>query len=647
MSHGPADAAGAVDSDDLAEDDLTLTMPRVAPDEPRAVPSTPAPAPSPATDVPDADWADDDLTGAGSGRGQFASGLAAGLAAVPYLRAAIRRRLGLVCVFALVGLLLGVGYFKARPPAAKAEIEVYVTQAPGVEPQDAVLTDVALLQTRSLAALALKQLGLSETVTKFMGSFTAVSLTDKVLEIIVSAPTSADAVQRANVISTTFLHYRASLIAAQRQATVRQLNDQLAKGEQQVASLTNQVYAEQLLPASAERTDKLAQLNGSLATASANLTSLEGAVSSYEVGSESGNAQEVTGSYPLYKAAPLPPSKYRKADIYAIGGLVAGLILGMVAAAAAALMSDRLRRRDDVANAVGAPVRLSVGPLKLKRSGLPGRREVTLSKALEAVGTVDVQRVAEHLRAAVPDRSDGAAALAVVAMDDPYAAVLPVLALALSCARAGGQVIIADLSAGTVAGQLLDFADPGVRIVTVDGEQIALAVPDAGDLVPMGPLPQRADEVAAHRSGTAAADRGSAGGGARPGRIVLGHGSAVQSTAGYQLAAAYQSADLMLTVVTLDPALGAQYLPTWATDAVVIVTAGESTATKIHSISEMTRLAGTTISCAILVGADKDDESIGLMPVSSREFETVTDTEAAPGPAEAGLEAHRADERRS
>ena len=51
-----------------------------------------------------------------------------------------------------------------------------------------------------------------------------------------------------------------------------------------------------------------------------------------------------------------------------------------------------------------------------------------------------------------------------------------------------------------------------------------------------------------------------------------------------------------------------EHLPTWGFDAVVIVTAGQSTATKIHSVSEMTRPAGTDISGAILVGADKSDE---------------------------------------
>ena len=209
----------------------------------------------------------------------------------------------------------------------------------------------------------------------------------------------------------------------------------------------------------------------------------------------------------------------------------------------------------------------------------------------------------------------GASALAVIAMDDPFAAVVPVLALALSSARAGGHVVLADLTAGAKVGRLLGFAEPGVRIVTVDGEQFALAVPDRTALAPLGPLPLPAEPAAGQPTSSGAfTDRGNASGSQHTGRGTAGQLSAVQSTAGYQLAAAFESADLMVTVVTPDVALGAEHLPTWATEAVVIVTAGQSTATKIHSVSEMTRLAGTPISCAILIGADQSDESIGTVP---------------------------------
>ena len=85
------------------------------------------------------------------------------------------------------------------------------------------------------------------------------------------------------------------------------------------------------------------------------------------------------------------------------------------------------------------------------------------------------------------------------------------------------------------------------------------------------------------------------------------------------LSASYASADLLLTLVTLDPALGGDYLATWATSAVVVVSAGQSSAERIHGVGEMIRLAGTRLDSVALIGADKSDESLGLTPRSDEE----------------------------
>ncbi len=67
----------------------------------------------------------------------------------------------------------------------------------------------------------------------------------------------------------------------------------------------------------------------------------------------------------------------------------------------------------------------------------------------------------------------------------------------------------------------------------------------------------------------------------------------------------------MRSLVTLDPAFGAEHLATWATDAVAVVTAGQSTAAKVRSVGEMLRLAGTRFESAVLIDADKNDETLG------------------------------------
>ena len=69
----------------------------------------------------------------------------------------------------------------------------------------------------------------------------------------------------------------------------------------------------------------------------------------------------------------------------------------------------------------------------------------------------------------------------------------------------------------------------------------------------------------------------------------------------------------MLSIVTLNPAFGGDYLRSWATDAVAVITAGQSTATRIHAAGEMIRLAGIRLGSVVVLGADRNDESLGTV----------------------------------
>ena len=83
------------------------------------------------------------------------------------------------------------------------------------------------------------------------------------------------------------------------------------------------------------------------------------------------------------------------------------------------------------------------------------------------------------------------------------------------------------------------------------------------------------------------------------------------------MSSACASADLLVTLVTLDPSVGAEHVATWATSAVAVVTAGRSSWAKIHAAGEMMRLAGLPMTSAVLVGADRTDESLGVTERSS------------------------------
>jgi hypothetical protein len=183
---------------------------------------------------------------------------------------------------------------------------------------------------------------------------------------------------------------------------------------------------------------------------------------------------------------------------------------------------------------------------------------------------------------AVPGSARNTAALTIVAVDDLKVPASSLAALAESSARQGKHVVVADLSSGAHAAKLLGAGDPGVHGVDAHGAHLVVAVPEPDDVAPIGPF---------------------GGGGAQAGR----------SSFTEAVATACDSASLLLTLATLDPALGGEHLATWAADAVAVVTAGRSSWTRIQAVGEMVRLSGMRLVSAVLIGADKTDESLGIV----------------------------------
>jgi hypothetical protein len=141
------------------------------------------------------------------------------------------------------------------------------------------------------------------------------------------------------------------------------------------------------------------------------------------------------------------------------------------------------------------------------------------------------------------------------------------------------KVVVADLCAGAPAARLLGATEPGVTWVNTGRNRLAVVIPGPDEIIPVGPL-----------------ERGSS-----------------RSEVSEDLKKACAASDLVLTLSAVDPSLGADHLAGWATDAVVVVAAGKASATRLHAVGELLRVAGLTFS-AVLVGADATDESLGLTP---------------------------------
>jgi capsular polysaccharide biosynthesis protein len=580
MGQGAADAAEGVDAGDWTpDDDQTVVFPRVDADIPRRKATDRAPAPAPEL-MPDSAWSIDDVI-AEHPAAELGRALIAGLTTLPYIGRAIRRRARMWCGAGLIGLVLGLAVFSVHPPAHKASVSLLITDGTNQNPMDAIFTEIALVQSRAVATPVVQSLGLHESVTKFLSSYTVSQVTDRVIGITASAPSPSEAVRRASAIATEFLTYQANLLRAQQQRVLSSMDAQIAGLNRQIATLDGQITADEPATgrsaarrASATQRAAVAQLDAERTRDLNAIAGLQQALSSYEVSNQLTNDQIISGSRILGAAAPSATSKLKSRPGYAIAGLAAGLAVGVGIVVVGALVSDRLRRRDDVARALGAPVELSVGRV---RAGL-------LRRGLAAARGEDLQRIVAHLRSLLPAGSGGAPALAVVPVDDARPAALAVVSLALSCAQQGMRVLVADLSEGGQAARLLRAGGPGVQSVRAAGQQLTVVVPR--ELFPAGPL-------------------------ARAG------GSPEAGPAGRDLMAAYGAADLLLTLATVDPAVGADHLGTWATDTVVTVTAGQSSATRIHAAAELIRLAGTRLVAAVLLDADKNDDSIGIWPAAT------------------------------
>lgn len=498
--------------------------------------------------------------------------LASGLVSLGFIRAALRRAARFWCFLAVVGLVIGAGYNVKYPPAIKASTSVLITYGPDENPTSAVLDNQAIAQSRTVAQLALSKLGLKQSLGSFAATITASVATDRVLQITVSAPTGAEAVSRANAVAAAFLQFRADQMETGQRLLLQSLQQEVDQARQNLDSINTQISQLSAQPATSARQSLLKNLRTQLAQANGQLAVDQQTYEGEKVSTAVLSA--VTGSVVLDPAVAVVHSRLKYLVIYALIGLVAGLGLGLTLVVVHAVVSDRLRRRDDVTHALGAPVKLSVGPVRLSR-WRPGRH------GLSAANGTGVRRIVAYLQGAVPSVAAGPAALAVVPVDDPEVAALSLVSLALSRAQEGRTVVVADLASGAPAATLLHSRKPGVRSVSVRDAHLIIAVPDSDDIAPIGPL------------GRALADA-----------------QDNEFTATVRNACA--SADLLLTLATLDPSLGGDHLATWATRAVAVVTTGRSSWARIHAVGEMIRLAGTSLPSAVLVGADKTDDSVGV-----------------------------------
>ena len=493
-----------------------------------------------------------------------------------FIWATVRRSAWFLCITAVIGMLAGFAMLKKFPPSYQASTTVLLANNLPGPPGEAVQDDAAIVLSRTVAGDALRAMGLAQSPGSLTGTYSVAVITNRVFAITVKATSYQDAIREANALATAFLKFQAQQLESQAQLVNNSLQQQITAAQQHVNSINRQIKAVSAQPPSAKQHAQLSSLLAGRSQAVAALNQTKQANLSSEASNKTQTAALVKGSKVLDSAVPLAQHAKKYLLIHVVGGLIVGLVLGLSIVVVRALVSDRLRRRDDVSRALRAPVKLSTGKIRLSR-WRPG------SRGLAAAQGTDIQRIVAHLRHAVPSSSGGLASLAVVPTDDVQVPAICLVSLAISCAQQGLQVVVADLCSDSPAAGLLGITDPGVHPVDMDGARLLVVVPDPDDVTPVGPL----------------------------------HRLSRRAEANEPLTAACASADLLVTLATLDPSVGGDHLRGWARGAVVVVTAGESSAERVFGVGEMIRLSGTELISAVLVGADKTDESVGVTAPSS------------------------------
>ena len=164
----------------------------------------------------------------------------AAFASVGFIVAALKRSAWIWCATAVLGLLIGYGLYVKFPPAYQATTSVLITNNPNLDPTQ-IQTNASLAQSTAVAGRVVQQLGLHQSVSSFIASYTVTPVGEQVLVITVGAPSSTEAVRRASALVTDFLQFRAQMLVAQQQLESTLLDHQISQDQQQITSINNQI----------------------------------------------------------------------------------------------------------------------------------------------------------------------------------------------------------------------------------------------------------------------------------------------------------------------------------------------------------------------------------------------------------------------
>jgi capsular polysaccharide biosynthesis protein len=494
------------------------------------------------------------------------------LVSLHFLLSALRRRWRFWAAFACAGLLLGLGWAVMIPAKSVGTVTVLLTHDSSTDPELAMATERSLLRTREVAADVIGELDLEMTPEKLQESVVVTQLSTTVLLLEVPGTDDADAVARAATFADSYLDFRTEQIESQTEAMLAGHEERLETLQTDVERITRQYDA--LTRSTAASQDQAGDLLARRSQLNTEINSVQQMIQDTTLRSSA----TLAGSGVLDPATVVPRSEKTRLVLAGGSGLIVGGALGVGLVLSMALTSTRLRRREEVAVALDAPVRFSVGALEprwtarlLGRSSTSDRDLQVLVRGLDSA-TAPRKRVSKKAR---PFR------LALATVDNIGATELVICSLAAQFTHQGLSVFLVDLSeTGSLEAAL-------TRALGQDHHQTDPA----------------AAPVVFRPEGVPSLARGPVG---SPPHV------ASDLPEDDPLRSAWDSADVVLTLGEIDPAVGVDHLRSWADQVVLLVTAGRSSAERLRTTAGLVRSSGLKLPFAVMVGADRTDESLGL-----------------------------------
>jgi hypothetical protein len=473
-----------------------------------------------------------------------------------FLRSALRRRWRLVMGTTTAGLMLALAALVLVPTPSSADATVFLAHSTGTDPTTAIATDHKLLINRTVASRVVEELRLPMSVDSFLATYSASEPSTELLDIQLKAATPREAVRRLTVLCAQFLAFRNQQLAAQADYIVStnqgRINDlrrqiQLATADYRAALARHDAKA-----ANAALTSR-SQLYAQVGT-------LQSTIQDTQLQSNS----LATASHVVDPPAPIPPGGRRHVALVVLSGLILGGGLGIGIVCANALVSNRLRRRDEVATALGQTVSFSAGPV---RGRGPWALPVSLPRARRRRQR-NLELLSEGLGAAVSEDRADRTRLALIGIGDLRSAAQVLVHAAHKYHEQGERIVLVDLTNDGLlqrhASDELPVLRPEARPGTTTGQLSVISTMD--DAFPKGD--PRAEQ--------------------------------------------WRRAGLVLVLAEIELGVGVRHLATWADRAVLLVGAGKVTAEYLRSTARLFASAGPKLEFAMVVGADRTDESVGV-----------------------------------